>query len=173
MQDLLTAIDEVSKEPFVDRDHLGCVGASFGGFTVYWMAGHHEGRFKAFIAHDGIFNMEMQYLETEEKWFANWDMGGAYWDTENETAQRTFANSPHKFVDKWDTPILCIHGERDYRILANQAMAAFDAAQLRGIPSQLLIFPDENHWVLQPQNGVLWQRTFFAWLDKWLKPDKE
>ena len=172
MQDLLTAIDEVSKEPFVDRDHLGCVGASFGGFTVYWMAGHHEGRFKAFIAHDGIFNMEMQYLETEEKWFANWDMGGAYWDKENETAQRTFANSPHKFVDKWDTPILCIHGEKDYRILANQAMAAFDAAQLRGIPSQLLIFPDENHWVLRPQNGVLWQRTFFAWLDKWLKPAK-
>ena len=173
MQDLLTAIDEVSKEPFVDRDHLGCVGASFGGFTVYWMAGHHEGRFKAFIAHDGIFNMEMQYLETEEKWFANWDMGGTYWDKENETAQRTFANSPHKFVDKWDTPILCIHGERDYRILANQAMAAFDAAKLRGIPAELLIFPDENHWVLQPQNGVLWQRTFFAWLDRWLKPAKE
>ena len=134
MKDYLTAIDEVSKEPFVDRDHRGCVGASFGGFSVYWLAGHHEGRFKAFIAHDGIFNMEMQYLETEEKWFANWDMGGAYWDLENETAQRTFANSPHRFVDKWDTPILCIHGEKDYRILANQAMAAFDAAQLRGIP---------------------------------------
>ena len=173
MKDYLTAIDAVAQEPFVDRNHLGCVGASFGGFSVYWLAGHHEGRFKAFIAHDGIFNMEMQYLETEEKWFANWDMGGAYWDTENETAQRTFANSPHKFVDKWDTPILCIHGEKDYRILANQAMAAFDAAQLRGIPSQLLIFPDENHWVLKPQNGVLWQRTFFAWLDRWLKPDKQ
>ena len=173
MKDYLTAIDEVSKEPFVDRDHRGCVGASFGGFSVYWLAGHHEGRFKAFIAHDGIFNMEMQYLETEEKWFANWDMGGAYWDKENETAQRTFANSPHRFVDKWDTPILCIHGERDYRILANQAMAAFDAAKLRGIPAELLIFPDENHWVLQPQNGVLWQRTFFAWLDRWLKPAKE
>ena len=173
MKDYLTAIDAVAQEPFVDRNHLGCVGASFGGFSVYWLAGHHEGRFKAFIAHDGIFNMEMQYLETEEKWFANWDMGGAYWDTDNETAQRTFANSPHKFVDKWDTPILCIHGEKDYRILANQAMAAFDAAQLRGIPSQLLIFPDENHWVLKPQNGVLWQRTFFAWLDRWLKPDKQ
>lgn len=170
MRDLLTAIDEVAKEPFVDSDRLGCVGASFGGFTVYWMAGHHNKRFKAFIAHDGIFNMEMQYLETEEKWFANWDMGGAYWEKDNKTAQRTFANSPHRFVDKWDTPILCIHGERDYRILANQAMAAFDAAKMRGIPAQLLIFPDENHWVLQPQNGVLWQRTFFAWLDKWLKP---
>ena len=170
MKDLLTAIDEVSKEPFVDKDHLGCVGASFGGFTVYWMAGHHDGRFKAFIAHDGIFNMEMQYLETEEKWFANWDMGGAYWEKDNATAQRTFANSPHRFVDKWDTPILCIHGERDYRILANQAMAAFDAAKMRGIPAELLIFPDENHWVLKPQNGILWQRTFFAWLDRWLKP---
>ena len=172
MKDLLTAIDQVSQEPFIDKERLGCVGASFGGFTVYWMAGHHEGRFKAFIAHDGIFNMEMQYLETEEKWFANWDMGGAYWEKANTTAQRTFLNSPHRFVDRWDTPILCIHGERDYRILANQAMAAFDAAQLRGIPSELLIFPDENHWVLKPQNGILWQRTFFAWLDRWLKPAK-
>ena len=169
MKDLLKAIDEVSQEPYIDRNRLGCVGASFGGFTVYWMAGHHDGRFKAFIAHDGIFNMEMQYLETEEKWFANWDMGGAYWDKGNAVAQHTFANSPHRFVDKWDTPILCIHGERDYRILANQAMAAFDAAKLRGIPAELLIFPDENHWVLKPQNGVLWQRTFFAWLDRWLK----
>ena len=170
MKDYLTAIDEVSKEPFIDKDHLGCVGASFGGFSVYWLAGHHEGRFKAFIAHDGIFNMEMQYLETEEKWFANWDMGGAYWDKKNEIAQRTFANSPHRFVDKWDTPILCIHGERDFRILANQAMAAFDAAKMCGVPAELLIFPDENHWVLKPQNGILWQRTFFAWLDRWLKP---
>ncbi len=170
MRDYLTAIDEVAKEPYVDKDHLGCVGASFGGFSVYWLAGHHDKRFKAFIAHDGIFNMEMQYLETEEMWFANWDMGGAYWEKENATAQRTFANSPHRFVDKWDTPILCIHGERDYRILANQAMAAFNAATLRGIPAELLVFPDENHWVLKPQNGVLWQRTFFEWLDKWLKP---
>ena len=169
MKDYLTAIDEFAKEPFVDKDRLGCVGASFGGFSVYWLAGHHEGRFKAFIAHDGIFNMEMQYLETEEMWFANWDMGGAYWEKQNRTAQRTFANSPHRFVDKWDTPILCIHGEKDYRILANQGMAAFNAAILRGIPAELLIYPDENHWVLQPQNGVLWQRTFFEWLDKWLK----
>ena len=169
MKDYFTAIDEFSKEPFVDKDRLGCVGASFGGFSVYWLAGHHNGRFKAFIAHDGIFNMEMQYLETEEMWFANWDMGGAYWDKQNKTAQRTFANSPHRFVDKWDTPILCIHGEKDYRILANQGMAAFNAAILRGIPAELLIYPDENHWVLQPQNGVLWQRTFFEWLDKWLK----
>ena len=169
MKDYFTAIDEVAKEPYVNKDRLGCVGASFGGFSVYWLAGHHDKRFKAFIAHDGIFNMEMQYLETEEMWFANWDMGGAYWEKQNATAQRTFANSPHKFVDKWDTPILCIHGEKDYRILANQGMAAFNAAVLRGVRAELLIYPDENHWVLKPQNGVLWQRTFFEWLDMWLK----
>ena len=169
MKDYFTAIDEVAKEPYVNKYRLGCVGASFGGFSVYWLAGHHDKRFKAFIAHDGIFNMEMQYLETEEMWFANWDMGGAYWEKQNATAQHTFANSPHKFVDKWDTPILCIHGEKDYRILANQGMAAFNAAVLRGVPAELLIYPDENHWVLKPQNGVLWQRTFFEWLDMWLK----
>lgn len=169
MKDYFSAIDEVSKEPYIDKDRLGCVGASFGGFSVYWLTGHHQKRFKAFIAHDGIFNMEMQYLETEEMWFADWDMGGAYWEKNNPTAQRTFANSPHKFVDQWDTPILCIHGEKDYRILASQGMAAFNAAVLRGIPAELLIYPDENHWVLKPQNGILWQRTFFEWLDKWLK----
>ena len=169
MKDYFTAIDEVAKEPFIDNDRLGAVGASFGGYSVYWLAGHHNNRFKAFIAHDGIFNMEMQYLETEEMWFANWDMGGAYWDKNNKTAQRTFANSPHKFVGNWTAPILCIHGEKDYRILANQGMAAFNAAVLRGVPAELLIYPDENHWVLKPQNGILWQRTFFNWLDKWLK----
>ena len=169
MKDYFSAIDEFCKEPYVDKDHLGCVGASFGGFSVYWIAGHHDKRFKAFIAHDGIFNLEMQYLETEEKWFANWDMGGAYWEKDNKIAQRTFANSPHKFVDQWDTPILCIHGEKDYRILANQAMAAFDAAKMRGVPAELLIFPDENHWVLKPQNGILWQREFRSFLDKYLK----
>jgi len=169
MRDLLSAIDEVAKEPYIDNDRLGCVGASFGGYSVYWLAGNHNKRFKAFIAHDGIFNMEAQYLETEEMFFANWDMGGAYWEKNNPVAQRTFANSPHKFVDKWDTPILCIHGEKDYRVLSTQGMTAFNAAILRGIPAELLIYPDENHWVLQPQNGILWQRTFFEWLDKWLK----
>ena len=169
MKDYFTAIDEACANlPYIDKDRLGCVGASFGGFSVYWIAGHHDKRFKAFIAHDGIFNLEMQYLETEEKWFANWDMGGAYWDKQNKIAQRTFANSPHKFVDKWDTPILCIHGEKDYRILANQAMAAYDAAKMQGVPAELLLFPDENHWVLKPQNGILWQRTFFHWLHRWI-----
>ena len=169
MKDYLSAIDAVAKEPFVNKDKLGCVGASYGGFSVYWLAGHHQKRFKAFIAHDGMFNLPQQYLETEEMWFVNWDLGGAYWDKQNATAQRSYANSPHLFVDKWDTPILVIHGEKDYRILASQGMAAFNAAVLRGVPAEMLIFPDENHWVLQPQNGVLWQRTFFGWLDKWLK----
>ena len=166
MDDYLTAIDDAAANmPYVDKDRLGCVGASFGGFSVYWLAGHHDKRFKAFIAHDGIFNLEQQYLETEEMWFANWDMGGAYWNGH----KNTFLNSPHRFVDRWDTPILCIQGEKDYRIVTSQAMSAFNAAQLRGVPSQLLIFPDENHWVLKPQNGILWQRTYFNWLDKWLK----
>lgn len=169
MQDYLTAIDAVSKEPYVDSEHLGCVGASYGGFSVYWLAGHHNKRFKAFIAHSGIFNIQQQYLETEELWFANWDIGGPYWDTKNAVAQRTYATSPHLFVDKWDTPILCIHGEKDYRILASQGMSAFNAAKLRGIDAQLLVFPDENHWITKPQNAILWQRTFFGWLDKYLK----
>lgn len=169
MDDYLSAIDDIAKEPYVDADRLGCVGASFGGYSVYWLAGHHNKRFKAFIAHDGFFNMQQQYLETEELWFTNWDLGGAYWEKDNKAVQRSYANSPHLFVDKWDTPILCIHGEKDFRILASQGMAAFNAAKLRGVPAQLLIYPDENHWVLKPQNGVLWQRTFFGWLDKWLK----
>ena len=169
MKDYLSAIDAVAKEPYVDKDKLGCVGASYGGFSVYWLAGHHEKRFKAFIAHDGMFNLEQQYLETEEMWFVNWDLGGPYWDKTNAVAQRSYANSPHLFVDKWDSPILVIHGEKDYRILASQGMAAFNAAVLRGVPAQMLILPDENHWVLQPQNGILWQRVFKQWLDKWLK----
>lgn len=169
IRDYLTAVDEMKKEPYIDHKAIGAVGASYGGYSVFYLAGHHEGRFSAFIAHAGIFNLEMQYMTTEEMWFANWDMGGAPWDKDNKTAQRTFANSPHKFVDKWDTPILVIHGEKDFRIMAEQGQAAFNAAQLRGIPSQLLIYPDENHWILRPQNALLWQRTFFGWLDKWLK----
>ena len=169
IQDYLTAVDEVKKEPWVDADRLGCVGASYGGYSVFYLAGVHQKRFKAFIAHAGIFNLEMQYMTTEEMWFANWDMGGAPWDKDNAVAQRTFANSPHKLVANWDTPILVIHGERDYRILAGQGMAAFNAAKLRGIPAELLIYPDENHWILRPQNALLWQRTYFDWLDKYLK----
>lgn len=169
MKDYLSAIDALAKEPYVDATRLGCTGASYGGFSVYWLAGHHDKRFKAFLAHAGIFNLEAQYLETEESWFANWDMGGAYWDKANRTAQRTFENSPHRFVDRWDTPIMITAGELDYRILASQGMMAFNAAQLRGIPSRMLLFPDENHWIVQPQNGMLFQREFFRWFDEWLK----
>jgi len=169
MKDYLSAIDAMSKEPYVDKDKLGCVGASYGGFSVYWLAGNHNKRFKAFIAHDGMFNLESQYLETDEMWFVNWDLGGPFWDKENKIAQRSFATSPHRYVQNWDTPILVIHGELDYRIAATQGMQAFNAALLRGIPAEFLYFPDENHWVLKPQNGILWQRTFFNWLDRWLK----
>lgn len=171
MNDYLSAIDDACKNlPFVDKNRLGAVGASFGGFSVYYLAGHHNKRFKCFIAHDGAFNLESMYTDTEEAWFSNWEYDDAFWNKDmTENAKRTYANSPHKFVDKWDTPILCIHGEKDYRINANQGMGAFNAARMRGIPAELLLFPDENHWVLKPQNGVLWQRTFFNWLDRWLK----
>ena len=171
MEDYLAAIDDAAANlPYVDKDKLAAVGASFGGFSVYYLAGHHNKRFKAFIAHDGAFNLAAMYLETEENWFSNWEYDDAYWNKDQtERARRTYENSPHRFVDKWDTPILCIHGEKDYRINATQGMSAFNAARMRGIEAQLLIFPDENHWVLKPQNGILWQRTYFAWLDKWLK----
>lgn len=169
MKDYLSAIDAVAKESFVDKNKLGCTGASYGGFSVYWLAGNHNNRFKAFFAHAGIFNLEAQYLETEEMWFANWDLGGSFWDRNNSIAQRSYANSPHKFVDKWDTPIMITHGELDYRILASQGMMAFNAAKLRGIPARMLIYPNETHWISQPQNGILFQREFARWFDEFLK----
>ena len=171
MSDYLTAIDDAAQNlPYVDRNRLGAVGASFGGFSVYYLAGHHDKRFKCFIAHDGAFNLQAMYTETEENWFSNWEYDDAYWNKDQTAnAQKTYKNSPHLFVDKWDTPILCIHGELDYRINATQGMSAFNAARMRGIEAQLLIFPNENHWVLKPQNGILWQRTYFNWLDRWLK----
>ena len=173
MSDYLTAIDDAAANlPYVDKDRLGAVGASFGGFSVYYLAGHHDKRFKCFIAHDGAFNLEAMYTETEENWFSNWEYDDAYWNhDQTANARKTYQNSPHRFIDKWDTPILCIHGEKDYRINATQGMSAFNAARMRGIEAQLLIFPDENHWVLKPQNGILWQRTYFGWLDRWLKEE--
>ena len=169
MRDYLAAIDAIAKEDFVDENRLGAVGASYGGFSVYWLAGNHENRFKAFIAHDGMFNLEAQYLETEEIFFVEWDLGGPFWDKNNKRAQWSYANSPHKFVQNWNTPILVIHGDKDYRILSSQGFQAYNAALLQDVPAELLFFPDENHWVLKPQNGILWQRRFFNWLDKWLK----
>lgn len=171
MDDYLSAIDDAARSlPYVDKDRLGAVGASFGGFSVYYLAGHHGKRFKCFIAHDGAFNLESMYTDTEEAWFSNWEYEDAFWNKPlSANAKKTYDNSPHRFVDQWDTPILCIHGEKDYRINANQGFGAFNAARMRGVPAELLLFPDENHWVLKPQNGVLWQRTFFSWLDRWLK----
>ena len=171
MSDYLTAIDDAAQNlPYVDKDRLGAVGASFGGFSVYYLAGIHEKRFKCFIAHDGAFNLASMYTETEENWFSNWEYDEAYWHRpQMPNAKKTYHDSPHKMVDKWDTPILCIHGEKDYRICYTQGMSAFNAARMKGLEAQLLIFPDENHWVLKPQNGILWQRTYFNWLDRWLK----
>jgi len=169
MKDLFRAIDVMAEEPFISKDNLGAVGASYGGYSVFWMAGNHEGRFKGLIAHDGMFNLESQYLETEEMWFVDWDLGGPYWDKDNEVAQRTYSESPHRYVDKWDTPILIIHGAKDFRIAETQGISAFNAAMLNDVPAQFLYFPDENHWVLSPQNGILWQRTFFKWLDSHVK----
>ena len=172
MKDYLSAVDFMKTKPYIDADHIGATGASYGGFSVYWLAGNHNNRFAALFAHAGIFNTEAQYLETEEMWFANWDLGGAFWEKDNEVAQRSFANSPHKFVEKWTAPIMISVGEKDYRILASQGMMAFNAAKLRGIPTRMLVYPEENHWILKPQNALLWQYEFFKWFDKWLKPQE-
>ena len=167
MTDLLSAIDDVSKETYVDKNKLGAVGASFGGYSVYWLAGHHNKRFKAFIAHCGVFNLESEYSATEEVFFANHDMEGSPWQQPKPKSYDQF--SPNKFVNNWDTPILIIHNEKDFRVPLNQGMEAFTAAQLKGIPSRFLYFPDEGHWVTKPQNSLLWQRVFFEWLDQYLK----
>lgn len=169
MKDYFSAVDYMTEKPYIDKDRVGAIGASYGGFSVYWLAGHNDGRFAALVAHAGIFNVEAQYLETEEMWFADYDLGGAPWDTNNATAQRTYANSPHKYVDKWTAPILITVGELDYRILASQGMMAFNAAKMHGLECEMLVFPDENHWVIKPQNAILWQRVFFNFLDKYLK----
>jgi len=171
MKDYLSAIDAVSKEKFVDKDRLGCVGASYGGYSVYMLAGIHNNRFKTFIAHDGVFDLKSWYGTTEEMWFANWDIGGPYWDKKNVAAQKTYAQfSPSNFVDKWNTPIMIIQGGKDYRVPIEQGLQAFQAAQLRGIKSKLLYLPDENHWVLSEQNALIWQHEFFKWLDETLPP---
>lgn len=170
MKDYLTAIDTLAAEPYIDKSKLGAVGASYGGYSIYYLAGIHQGRFKAFISHSGIFNLEALYSTTEEMWFVNWDNGGSYWDAKNAVAQNTYKNfSPHKLVQNWDTPMLVIHGERDYRIPYTQGMGAFNSARLKDIPAELLLFPEENHWILQAQNGILWQRVFADWLNRWLK----
>lgn len=169
MQDYLKAIDAVSKESFVDKSRLGCIGASFGGYSVFALAGMHNHRFKTFIAHDGIFDFRSMYGTTEELFFENWEKGGAYWEKNNAVAQRSFSQSPSNFVDKWDTPIMIVQGGRDYRVPIEQGLQAFQAAQLKGIKSKLLYFPEENHWVLKAQNALVWQHEFYSWLEETLK----
>ncbi|MBR4339815.1 MAG: S9 family peptidase [Bacteroidales bacterium] len=177
MKDYMQATDVIAKEmPQIDAERIGACGASFGAYSIYWLAGHNYGakeynegrRFKAFLAHNGMFNFEQQCLETEEYWFTNWDLGGPYWEKNAKTAH-SYANSPHLFVDKWNTPICVIHSEYDYRIVASQGMAAYNAAKLRGLDARYLYFPDESHWVLKPQNSLLWHRNFIDWFDRWLK----
>lgn len=167
MKDYLSAIDNVSKESFVNKDKLGCVGASYGGYSAYWLAGHHEKRFKAFIAHCGVFNLKSMYGTTEELWFPDFDLEGPYWENPDNKSFKQF--SPNDYINSWDTPILVIHNEKDFRVPLGQGMEAFTAARVKNIPARFLYFPDEGHWVTKPQNSILWQRVFFEWLDRWLK----
>ena len=165
MQDYLSAIDNVAKEKYVDTDRLGCIGASYGGYSVFYLAGIHEKRFKTFISHDGIFNLKSMYGTTEELFFVNWDLGGPYWDKSNAAAQKSYNQfDPSNLVDKWDTPIMIVQGGKDYRVPIGQGLEAFQAAQLKGLKSKLLFLPEENHWVLHAQNAIVWQREFFKWL---------
>ncbi|MEO5906905.1 MAG: S9 family peptidase [Saprospiraceae bacterium] len=171
MEDYLSAIDAVKNEPFVDNDRLGCVGASYGGYSAFMLAGMHDGRFKSFISHDGIFDMRSMYGTTEELWFVDWDWGGPYWDKKNKAAQRSYKKfNPIIYVHKWDTPIMIIQGGKDYRVPIEQGLQAFQAARLKGIKSKLLFLPEENHWVLSAQNALVWQREFYGWLKETLPP---
>ena len=167
MRDYLAAIDEMSKEDFVDEENLGAVGASYGGYSVYYLAGIHEKRFKALISHCGLFNLESWYGSTEELFFADWDIGGPYWGVDRPDSYDRF--SPHLNADKWDTPILVIHGGKDFRVPYTQGLEAYQVAQLKGIPSRLLFFPEEGHWIQSPQNGLIWHNEFFGWLEEYLK----
>jgi dipeptidyl aminopeptidase/acylaminoacyl peptidase len=167
MKDLLSAIDSMAKEPFINKDKLGAVGASYGGYSVYWLAGNHNKRFKAFIAHDGVFNLQSMNAATEELWFPNNEFGGMSWNTTRPDNYQKF--SPINYVKNWDTPILIITNQKDYRVPIEQGLEAYTAARLQNVNARLLTFPDENHWVLKPQNSVLWQRVFYEWLDKYLK----
>ena len=171
MQDYMAATDAMAKEiKQIDPERIGACGASFGGYSIYWLAGHNQNkRFKAFLAHNGMFNFDQQCLETEELWFTNWDLGGAYWQTDRERVRKSFAQSPHRFVQNWNTPLCVVHSEFDFRIVASQGMAAYNAAKIMGLEARYLYFPDETHWVLRPQNSLLWHRNFIDWFDKYLK----
>lgn len=169
IRDYLSAIDAVSKESYVDKQRLGCVGASYGGFSVFALEGLHNGRFKTFISHDGVFDFRSMYGTTDEMWFENWEKGGAYYDKNNAIAQRSFTQSPSNYVDKWNTPILIIQGGKDYRVPIEQGQQAFQATQLKGIKSRFLYFPDENHWILKAQDALVWHHEFYKWLTETLQ----
>jgi dipeptidyl aminopeptidase/acylaminoacyl peptidase len=169
MQDYLSAIDALAQEPYVDSRRMGCIGASYGGYSAFYLAAIHEKRFKSFIAHDGIFNWKSMYGTTEELFFVNWDLGGPYWEKDNEIAQKAYTVfNPAERVQDWDSPILIIQGGKDYRVPIGQGLEAFQAAQLLGLKSRLLYFPEENHWVLDYQNSVIWHSEFFKWLKETL-----
>jgi len=171
MQDYLAAIDDISKESYVDKDRRGAVGASYGGYSVYYLAGIHEGRFKSFISHNGVFDLKSMYGTTEEIFFTNWDAGGAWWETNNKAAQKTYTHfdpSSTELVNKWNTPMLIYVGGRDYRVPMGQGQEAYQILQLKGIKSRFIYFPEENHWVLKPQNSVIWHTEFFKWLKETL-----
>ena len=174
MKDYLSAVDYMKQQPYVDGDHFGCTGASYGGFSTYWLAGNHQGRFACFLSHAGIFDLRAQYAETEELWFVNWDLGGAPWEKDNVLAQKSFQLAdPKNYVQNWDKPIMVTTGENDFRISYTQTMQAFNAARLRGLDARLVLYPDECHWVQKPQNSIVWQREFFNWMDQWLMPNSE
>lgn len=171
MQDYLSAIDDISKEKYVDKDRRGAIGASYGGYSVYYLAGIHEGRFKSFISHNGVFDLKSMYGTTEEIFFTNWDAGGSWWDTNNKAAQKTYSQfdpSSPALVNKWNTPMLIYVGGRDYRVPMGQGQEAYQILQLKGIKSRFIYFPEENHWVLKPQNSVIWHTEFFKWLKETL-----
>jgi dipeptidyl aminopeptidase/acylaminoacyl peptidase len=169
IKDYLSASDDISREPFIDKSRIGCVGASYGGYSVFYLAGVHQNRFKTFIAHDGIFDLKSMYGSTEELWFVNWDYGGPYWEKMNAAAQKSYSQfDPLNFVDQWNKPILVIHGGKDYRVPLEQGLEAFQVAQLKGLKSRLLYFPEENHWIMHAQNAIVWQREFFKWLSETL-----
>ena len=172
MQDILSATDSLTAEPYIDKTKVAAVGASFGGYSVYWLMGHHEKRFSAMIAHCGVFNLESMYGSTEELFFVDWDMGGPYWKSD-QLKKRYEKFSPHRAVSNWDAPLLIIHGQKDFRVPVTQAMEAFSAAQVNKVPSRFLYFPEEGHWVQTPQNGVLWHRVFFDWLKKYCPPQNQ
>ncbi|MCC8035091.1 MAG: S9 family peptidase, partial [Rikenellaceae bacterium] len=171
IRDYLSAIDDVAAEPWVDQTRLGCVGASYGGYSAFFLAGNDEGRFRAFIAHCGIFDFESMYGQTEELFFVNNDYGGPYWSSD-PVARRSYENSPHKFVENWHAPILIITGLNDFRIPYTQSLEAFTAARVLGIPSRLVAFENEAHQVFKPQNSIVWNREFFDWLDRYVKRPK-